>query len=591
MKRRYLMRLKSLWVDGFKNLNDFKIDFKKREGITVLIGNNASGKSNVLEVISAIFSRLYSDKLKELPFKFDLVYTINGLDIRVSKNQEIEYKIKKPEDKSWHNLEKLYSLGSRLPAEIPFTLGESYDYRPSQIIALYSGEELRLWEEYYKKPYFDSNKTSLKNDTYVSKLNMLYVNKYYWDVALLTMYASDVKGLEKIVKSELKTITIQINKKLLSNFIKSKPNNEVNKFVSSFITPELEGDGVENIQSLNLSLDEVKDKIDFKTHTELFNLLCVAKLSKDKKLKLITDLELEFENGITTKDFSEGQKKQILLKLCLEVLSGENSLLLFDEPDAHIHIANKKLIPDILKEHSDGEIILATHSPTLAHSFDNKHLAYIENGKINEDYNTQEKLLNELTGGFMGVSESQLFLQSNKDILIVEGKTDEAYISQALKVLKEDIEEYKRLEFNFLWLGGTDSDTFNKIIENFKPKDNQTIIALFDNDGPGYGCIKKILNIGAEKKDFNGFFKENIHIYLYPKKDNFTNQDFVVEDYFPIKILKEFVYGECKVFQGLGGKFDKAKFSKKCQEDDFEKSNFDGFKTLFDKIIEIKNQS
>ena len=50
------MRLKRLWIDGFKNLNDFEIDFNDKEGITVLIGNNGSGKSNVLEAISAIFA-------------------------------------------------------------------------------------------------------------------------------------------------------------------------------------------------------------------------------------------------------------------------------------------------------------------------------------------------------------------------------------------------------------------------------------------------------------------------------------------------------------------------------------------------------
>ncbi|NYT28638.1 MAG: hypothetical protein H0A76_12745 [Candidatus Thiodubiliella endoseptemdiera] len=104
----------------------------------------------------------------------------------------------------------------------------------------------------------------------------------------------------------------------------------------------------------------------------------------------------------------------------------------------------------------------------------------------------------------MGVSESQLFLQSNKDILIVEGKTDEAYISQALKVLKEDIEEYKRLEFNFLWLGGTDSDTFNKIIENFKPKDNQTIIPCLTMM-EGMVVLKNIKQKGLKKKILMGF--------------------------------------------------------------------------------------
>ncbi len=579
------MRLKSLWVNGFKNLDDFKINFKKREGVTVLIGNNASGKSNVLEVISAIFSGIYNDKLKELPFKFDLVYTINSLDISVSKNQEVEYKIKKPEDKSWHNLEKLYPLGSRLPAVLPFTLGESYDYRPSQIIALYSGEELRLWEEYYKKPYFDFNKTPLKNDTYVSKLNMLYVNKYYWDVALLTMYASDVKGLEKIVKSELKTITIQINKKLLSNFIKSKPNNEVNKFVSSFITAESEGDGVENIQSLKLNLDEVKEKIDFKTHTELFNLLCVAKLSKDKKSKLITDLELKFENDITTKDFSEGQKKQILLKLCLEVLADKNSLLLFDEPDAHIHIANKRLIPDTLKEHSDGEIILTTHSPTLAHSFNNKHLAYIENGKINKNYNTQEKLLKKLTGDFMGVSESQLFLQSNKSVvLLVEGNTDKTHIETAFNKLKDN---YSNLEFDVFYMGGAQNiKQFILGVKGSKIFDgNKRYIAIFDSDGnmgEGNKCHNKVK---SQTKNDNGF----VSILLGELfEDVGKNEKIRIEDMYSIDTQKEIYRKAIEDVKEIGGidKSYKNIFSEQCG--DFTVDKFDKFKNLFDKILKEK---
>ncbi len=585
------MRLKSLWIDGFKNLNDFKIDFKKREGVTVLIGNNASGKSNVLEAISAIFAGIYNSKLDKLSFKFDLVYTINNLDIRVSKKQKARYRVKKIGNASWNNIEKLSSLDSVAgKMKAGERLSKRYNYKPSQVIALYSGEESRLWEDYYQKSYFDFNATSLRNDVYLSKLNMLYINKYYWDIALLTMYASDVDGLTEIVKSELKETTTQVNTKLWRDFIQEKPNNEVNNFIGNFMQPELDGDGLENIHSFNLSLDEFKNRVDLRTHTELFNLFCVARLPKDEKSKLITDLELKFENGRTTKDFSEGQKKQILLKLCLEVLADKNSLFLFDEPDAHIHIINKKLIPEMLKN-ENKEAVLTTHSPTLAHQFDNKHLAYIEDGKINEGYNTQEKLLSELTGGLMGVSEQQLFLQSNKDILIVEGKTDEAYITQALKILKEDNEEYQNLDFNFLWLGGTDADTLNKIILEFKPKESQTIIAFFDRDSSGKKCIEKILDNTELSDDFEGEKKEGIYIYLYPKKDSFTNENFVVEDYFPIETLKNFVYAECKTYQVLNTKFNKVKFSQKCKEDNFEKSNFDGFKTLFDKIIEIKNQS
>ena len=50
------MRFKNLWIDGFKNLNNFELDFTDKCGITLLIGNNGSGKSNILEAISAIFA-------------------------------------------------------------------------------------------------------------------------------------------------------------------------------------------------------------------------------------------------------------------------------------------------------------------------------------------------------------------------------------------------------------------------------------------------------------------------------------------------------------------------------------------------------
>ena len=56
---RYLMRLKKLYIEEYKNLERVTINFKHNNGTTVLIGNNGSGKSNVLEAISAIFTGLY----------------------------------------------------------------------------------------------------------------------------------------------------------------------------------------------------------------------------------------------------------------------------------------------------------------------------------------------------------------------------------------------------------------------------------------------------------------------------------------------------------------------------------------------------
>lgn len=53
------MKLKSLWIQEYKNLKDFSLDFEKGNNLSILIGNNGSGKSNVLEAISGIFAEAY----------------------------------------------------------------------------------------------------------------------------------------------------------------------------------------------------------------------------------------------------------------------------------------------------------------------------------------------------------------------------------------------------------------------------------------------------------------------------------------------------------------------------------------------------
>ena len=52
------MKLKSVYIEKYKNLSPLTIDFELGNGLTMLVGNNGSGKSNVLEAISGIFHDL-----------------------------------------------------------------------------------------------------------------------------------------------------------------------------------------------------------------------------------------------------------------------------------------------------------------------------------------------------------------------------------------------------------------------------------------------------------------------------------------------------------------------------------------------------
>ena len=55
------MQLKSVYIDGYKNLINTSIDFQKTDIPMAIIGNNGTGKSNLIEALLHIFIGLYFD--------------------------------------------------------------------------------------------------------------------------------------------------------------------------------------------------------------------------------------------------------------------------------------------------------------------------------------------------------------------------------------------------------------------------------------------------------------------------------------------------------------------------------------------------
>src|SRR5437867_6087691 len=76
------MRLAELWVDQFKNLRDLRVRFDQESPYTVLVGENGSGKSNLIEAITWIFRSL--DLEEPAPFGYEISYSCRGHDIKVT---------------------------------------------------------------------------------------------------------------------------------------------------------------------------------------------------------------------------------------------------------------------------------------------------------------------------------------------------------------------------------------------------------------------------------------------------------------------------------------------------------------------------
>ena len=164
------MRLKKLYIKDFRNIDELNLNFENTENLAILIGNNGAGKSNILECISAIFSYLYYGR--RIEFKFEIQYEINNDIIKIHKDKRlIIYKNNENISKS-----KLFSD----------------NLLPSRVIALYSGEEERLNNLYYK-PYRNKG----------NKPQMIFINKDYWKIALISILYSQLEDNKKFIKEEL----------------------------------------------------------------------------------------------------------------------------------------------------------------------------------------------------------------------------------------------------------------------------------------------------------------------------------------------------------------------------------------------------
>lgn len=562
------MRLQKLKITTrFKNLEKFEIDFSTKEGITVLIGNNGSGKSNILEAISSIYAGLYNSKHNPT-FNYELTYSKDTYYVEIEfKNKVYSVKINGKED----NLKP--------------------EHLPSQVISSYSGEESRLWDNYYW-PFYEDYIKAIRGAS-IPNSNLIYINKYYWNIALLTLHFYDFNVFTDIRDFCQKTLEINsldqieftFNIAKLNDFLKNP--NPVTNFVTT-LNPNKD-------EVLKIDLETFKARLNNLTEIEVFRYLSASFMPKADKL--ITNIQITYNSKLDTECLSEGEKKLLLIMLILEVIGDENSLILLDEPDSHIHLSRKEEIQKLLSKYSNRENIITTHSPTLTHAFDLKHITMLTKKPNNDaqiESKAKQEIVHELTKGIWSYQEQNIFLNSKKDILLVEGKYDKIYISEALKRLQPKIKKYQKLDFEYLPMGGADG--LENFVNKFTAKKGQKIIALLDRDSDGKKPIEKVLGKNIDLT-FDYEKKKDTFFVLYPKLKNWRTSNFIVEDYFKKSTIRKQALDlidkaddTFKMFPNdVKGKV-KERLPILCVKPEFHDNEFNGFKVLFDKLLEIKSQ-
>lgn len=586
-----MVRLQKLNIKGYKNIQDQQFDFSANQGLIALVGENGSGKSNLLEAISYIFNSVFHGT--PIDFEYVINYSIGADEIILTN--------------STGTLSGTVNGVSKTVDDI------KAQYVPSRIIANYSGEDLRLFNKCYN-PSYDIFTKQLKAQDELPTLPMVYINKYYWDLCLLSLYFADhtVKtDIAVFCRTQLgiksvQSITLEVDFEVAKNWKDNEPRQLLQAIFAVedlYKMSELNEDNDKGIiiveeklkkvsAKITLTLEEFKDRANmlYGEEEKLFLFLFAAFTSKENKLLkgIGFTLELSDDTIVGVEALSEGEKKLILIEFITQILGNENSLVLLDEPDAHTHISRKKELLSAVKSF-EGQTILTTHSPVFVNEIHNNSagsLYFIKEGSL-ENGELINKLV-ALSGGLLDYIEGSVVFAS-KNILALEGLSDIKCLRKAIDVFSKEDAKYKKLKtVQLVSFGGTGNatDLFTQVLVHHMNRIDH-LIYLFDNDDAGKKGKNKVVDC-FQKPEYNGYQAKVKSIFY---KDGGNN--FELEDLFPQNVYTDIV----TQFHGLNSYRDFKNNSKKITEaikdkikdnvDLFQPECFNSFESVLDRLLDV----
>ena len=518
------MKLKSLYIKKYKNLSG-TYNFEKSNAYIALIGLNGSGKSNLLEAISIVFDGIVNKNGSGIPFDYEIEYELNG-HIYARKKGQAKKDGKKCKAKELE--------------------------LPSSVIACYSGEDLRLWHTAFENYHMEYFNEAVKRS--YSSPRFLYVNKYCWKIALISLVCSNNPEVKSFLKKTLNISTpIDVELEFAIDDAK-KEAFQTHTALSWFnrITHEgLIGINLNTIATTDIFV-EGKQVLESEKSKYIFNFLYLLsqpkKNDRNKIDKLINEIKVSVNVEGVKIDFdnlSEGEKKLILIESIIKVLGDENSLILLDEPDAHTHIAMKKDLLKLISEFK-GQTIMTTHSPMFLNKrwdgFDENNIFYMHNGKI--ESTEPLKRLAELTDNEVDFFDSSYVLGA-KNLLVVEGPNDKRYLEKAISIFSKKDDKYKKLSQIAILPGnsaGNAKALYELVLKNKMQKIDH-LIYLFDFDEGGYDGWKSIKKI-VDGKVKCLFYQLDYNEPLDTSNKPTGNDTIMVEDFFSEKAYEHIVSKE-----------------------------------------------
>lgn len=479
----YLKRLK---IHGLKKFKDFDIEFN--EGTNLLVGENESGKSTILEAIEIILEQKYKtyDKyiIKEL---------LNKEYVEAFKNNPCV-----------ENLPRITIDAEFVLDDIPSNIlyrGQHHGFESNNCM---SGIHFECKVEDEEEVLQNINEGNIPYDYYQMSWNTFQGDTY------------------KLLKKPIKFLMINND-----NIDANTSYNYFNKTI---------------FNSNHDEKDRLKIKSKFRDEiSNAFNELPINKISDSQEIA-INDKKMIFENIITILDDNipienkgSGRESIIKTEMALNKNTSKIDILAIEEPENHLSYSNLKLMIEKISLQEQKQLIITTHNSMITNSLNLKNIIWVgsEKGKSLKDIDQGD------CDFFLKSTNNNMlhFILSEK-VILVEGPTEFLLVPEIFKKLfNTSLEEnkisiidcsgisYKRyisiaktLNKKVAILTDNDEKISNINDMNKFNKENEEIHIFMDSSLENWTWEVCMYNKNKEKFDNFINVKENAD-YLYGKKD------------------------------------------------------------------------
>lgn len=425
------MKIKSLWVSEYKNLKEIDLTFNSNL-ITLLVGKNGMGKSNLIEILACIFKNLDLLETEEEfifwtfdtrnTFQYSINYECYDDDILIECTATSFTIYTKPKGSSKDVEYKVLDLKE-------FIRDRRIRYIPKYIIGYYSGENKRI--KYVLKEHEDKQRDILKNfqrkkkqEQELGLRRLFFTENYHSQLLLLTLVLfrkhSNFKekiddlflnyiGIESIENFEILFNNPDWNYNnidgynkgmdfLIANIGDKEPvtnpfwnvKGKIDKLLTRFYNHQIENssepffydnEGEDNRKFIKefLMFDKIKFDVFADEIIQYFNhpIDFFDALESTTVIDILNSInfkvqKVDIDDVIEFNQLSEGEQQLLTVLGLLLVVGTDECLFLLDEPDTHLNPDWQRDYIELLRKFNtnghDSHIFVATHSPLIVQS-------------------------------------------------------------------------------------------------------------------------------------------------------------------------------------------------------------------------------